>query len=160
MRAEDRGQAPLRLSGGCVTSGPRSNLRLGVAPRTMSVTRRQTVFAGLDQPEQWPATRGRPRPQRLDAPLETLPGVGATLKLKLAKLGLETVRDLLEHRPRRYESAADELSIAELRGSDEVVIVGEILNVSKRPLRGRRSLVTARVFDGTAPITATCFNQP
>ncbi len=126
----------------------------------MSVTRRQTVFAGLDQPDAWPATRGRPRPQRLDAPLETLPGVGATLKRKLAKLGLTTVRDLLEHRPRRYESAADELSIAELRGSDEVVIVGEVLNVTKRPLRGRRTLVTARVFDGTAPITAAWFNQP
>jgi ATP-dependent DNA helicase RecG len=124
------------------------------------MTRRQTVFAGLDQPETWPATRGRPQPQRLDVPLDTLPGVGATLKRKLAKLGLETVRDLLEHRPHRYESAADELAIAELRGSDEVVIVGEILNVNKRPLRGRRTLVTARIFDGTAPITAAWFNQP
>jgi ATP-dependent DNA helicase RecG len=124
------------------------------------MTRRQTVFAGLDQPETGPATRGRPQPQRLDVPLDTLPGVGATLKRKLAKLGLETVRDLLEHRPHRYESAADELAIAELRGSDEVVIVGEILNVNKRPLRGRRTLVTARIFDGTAPITAAWFNQP
>jgi ATP-dependent DNA helicase RecG len=125
-----------------------------------AVTRRQTVFAGLDQPPAWPATRGRPQPHRLDAPLDALPGVGATLKRQLSKLGLETVRDLLEHRPRRYESAADELAIAELQGSDEVVIVGEILNVNKRPLRGRRTLVTARVFDGTAPITAAWFNQP
>jgi ATP-dependent DNA helicase RecG len=125
-----------------------------------AVTRRQTVFAGLDQPQAWPATRGRPQPHRLDVPLDTLPGVGATLKRTLGKLGLETVRDLLEHRPRRYESAADELAIAELRGSDEVVIVGEVLNVSKRPLRGRRTLVTARVSDGTAPITAAWFNQP
>src|SRR5579862_6633849 len=142
------------------SSGPRSTLQLGVVPRTMSIARRQTVFAGLDPPPAWPTTRGRPQPRRLDASLETLPGVGATLKRKLAKLGLETVRDLLEHRPRRYESAADERAIAELRGSDEVVIVGEILNVSKRPLRGRRTLVTARVFDGTAPITAAWFNQP
>jgi hypothetical protein len=73
----------------------------------MTPIRRQTVFAGLDQPRAWPATPRRPRPSRLDAPLDTLPGVGATLQRRLAKLGLETVRDLLEHRPRRYEAAAD-----------------------------------------------------
>ena len=101
-----------------------------------------------------------PRPQRLDASLETLPGVGATLRRKLAGLGLETVRDVLEHRPRRYETAADEVAIAELRPDEEVVIAGEVLNVQKRPLRGRRTRVTARIFDGTAPVTASWFNQP
>ena len=126
----------------------------------MTETRRQTAFARLDQPPAWPATRGRPRPQRLEASLDSLPGVGATLKRKLASLGIATVRDLLEHVPRRYETAADEVAIAELHGDEEVVIVGDILNISKRPLRGRRTLVTARVSDGTATIGATWFNQP
>jgi hypothetical protein len=81
---------------------------------------RHTGFASLDQPQGWPATRGRPQPRRLDAPLDTLPGVGATVKRKLAKLGLETVRDLLEHRPRRYEVAAPEVKIAaEHRDAEE-----------------------------------------
>ena len=126
----------------------------------MTETRRQTAFAGLDRPPAWPATRGRPRPQRLEATLDSLPGVGATLKRKLAGLGIATVRDLLEHVPRRYESAAEEIPIAELHGDEEVVIVGDVLNVSKRPLRGRRTLVTVRVTDGTATIGATWFNQP
>ena len=126
----------------------------------MTATRRQTVFAGLDQPESWPATRGRPQPQRLDAELDDLPGVGVTLKRRLAKLGLRTVRDLLEHRPHRYESAVEEVAIAALAGTDEVAIAGEVLNVSKRPLRGRRTMVTARVSDGTAAISAAWFNQP
>ena len=126
----------------------------------MTETRRQTAFAGLDQPPAWPATRGRPRPQRLEASLDSLPGVGATLKRKLAGIGISTVRDLLEHVPRRYESAAEEIPIAQLHGDEEVVIVGDVLNVSKRPLRGRRTLVTARVTDGTATIGATWFNQP
>jgi ATP-dependent DNA helicase RecG len=126
----------------------------------MTLARRQTVFAGLDQPRAWPMTPRAPRPQRLDASLETLPGVGVTLRRRLARLGLETVLDVLEHRPRRYESAADEVAIASLRGDAEVVIVGEVLNVEKRPLRGRRTRVTARIFDGTAPITASWFNQP
>ena len=126
----------------------------------MTAVRRPTVFAGLDPPPVWPATRGRPRPQRLDLELDALPGVGVTLKRKLANLGLHTIRDLLEHCPRRYESAADEVAIADLGGDEEVVITGEVLNVTKRPLRGRRTLVNARVFDGSAPVTAAWFNQP
>jgi ATP-dependent DNA helicase RecG len=125
----------------------------------MTALRRQTVFAGLDQPESWPATRGRPQPQRLDRELDVLPGVGATLKRKLAKLGLVTIRDLLEHRPRRYESAVDEVAIAALGGTDEVAIAGEVLNVSARR-RGRLRIVTARISDGTASVAATWFNQP
>jgi ATP-dependent DNA helicase RecG len=127
----------------------------------MTTSRRQTVFAGLEPPQAWLPTRGRPQPQRLDVGLDALPGVGVTLKRRLAKLGLETVRDLLEHRPRRYESEADEVAIADLGGSsDEIVIVGEVMNVTKRPLRGRRTLVTARIADETATITAGWFNQP
>jgi ATP-dependent DNA helicase RecG len=127
----------------------------------MTTSRRQTGFASLDPPQAWLPTRGRPQPQRLDVALDALPGVGVTLTRKLAKLGLGTVRDLLEHCPRRYESAADEVAIASLgRSTEEVVITGEVLNVTKRPLRGRRTLVTARVSDGTVPVTATWFNQP
>jgi ATP-dependent DNA helicase RecG len=127
----------------------------------MTSIRRPTVFAGLDQPPVWPPTPRAPRPEHLDRELDTLPGVGVTVKRKLAKLGLETVRDVLEHAPRRYESAADEVPIAALaRGGEEVVIVGEVLNVTKRPLRGRRTMVTARIGDGTATISAAWFNQP
>ena len=113
----------------------------------MTALRRQTVFAGLDQPQSWPATRRAPQPQRLERELDVLPGVGATLKRKLARLGLVTLRDLLEHRPRRYESAVDEVPIAALAGQDEVAIAGEVLNVSARR-RGRLRIVTARISDG------------
>ena len=81
------------------------------------------------------------------------------MQRKLAKLGLETLRDLLEHRPRRYESAADLRRIADLRGDEEVVIEGEVMTVTQRR-RGRRTIVTARVSDGSASISASWFNQP
>jgi ATP-dependent DNA helicase RecG len=120
---------------------------------------RHTGFARLDQPPVWPPTRRAPQPRRLDAPLDTLPGVGPTVKRKLAKLGLETVRDLLLHRPRRYEAAAAEVSIAALGGDEEVVIAGEVLNLNSRR-RGRLTILTVKISDGTATISATFFNQP
>jgi ATP-dependent DNA helicase RecG len=127
----------------------------------MTPTRRQTVFAGLDQPGAWPPTPRALRPQRLELALDSLPGVAATTQRKLGRLGLATVRDVLEHRPRRYETAADEISIAALRPGEEVVVTGRVLNVEKRPMRGRRrTRIVARVDDGTATVSVTWFNQP
>jgi ATP-dependent DNA helicase RecG len=127
----------------------------------MTPTRRQTVFAGLDQPGAWPPTPRALRPQRLELALDSLPGVAATTQRKLGRLGLATVRDVLEHRPRRYETAADEVSIAALRPGEEVVVTGRVLNVEKRPMRGRRrTRIVARVDDGTATVSVTWFNQP
>jgi ATP-dependent DNA helicase RecG len=127
----------------------------------MTATRRQTVFAGLDHPGAWPPTPRAPRPLRLELGLDSLPGVAATTQRKLGRLGLTTVRDVLEHRPRRYETAADEVAIAALRQGQEVVMSGRVLNVEKRPLRGRRrTRIVARVDDGTAVVSVTWFNQP
>jgi ATP-dependent DNA helicase RecG len=127
----------------------------------MTTTRRQTVFAGLDQPRAWPPTPRALRPQRLELSVDSLPGVAATTQRKLGRLGLATVRDVLEHRPRRYETAADEVSIAALQPGDEAVVSGQVLNVESRPLRGRRrTRIVARVDDGTATVSVTWFNQP
>ena len=127
----------------------------------MTCTRRQTVFAGLDQPHAWPPTPRALRPERLELGLDSLPGVAATTQRKLGRLGLATVRDVLEHRPRRYETAADEVSIAALREGEEVVVIGRVLNVEKRPMRGRRrTRIVARIADGTATVSVTWFNQP
>ena len=101
-----------------------------------------------------------PRPDRLELGLDTLPGVGPTLQRKLAKLGLSTVRDVLEHRPRRYETAADEVAIAALRAGEECVISGRVLRAEKKPMRGRRTRIVARVDDGTAAVSVNWFNQP
>jgi ATP-dependent DNA helicase RecG len=126
----------------------------------VTATRGQPGFAGRERHGRWPPTRGRPRPERLERSVETLPGVGVTMRRKLAGLGLATVRDVLEHRPRRYESAAELVRIADLGpGDDEVAIEGEVLSTSSRR-RGRLQILTARVSDGTASVSATWFNQP
>ena len=117
-------------------------------------------FAAVDPPERWTPTRGRVRPERLEAPLDSLPGVGPTLKKRLAKLGLERLGDLLDHRPRRYERPAPEKRIADLFGDEEVLIQGEVLKTSLRRGRGRLQILTAQVSDGSGQISATWFNQP
>ena len=117
-------------------------------------------FAGAQAPERWPPTRGRPRPEELNRSLDTLPGVGPSQRGKLAKLGLRTVRDLLEHRPRDYQQAVGETPISNLFGEEEAVIAGEVRRISIRPTRRRLTVLKAAVRDESGEISAVWFNQP
>src|SRR5918911_172690 len=107
------------------------------------MTRAHPGFTGVVQHE-WPRPRGWVPPQKLDA------------------LGISSVRNLLDHAPRRYESAAEQVAIAKLGLVDgEVAIEGRIVSARARPLRGRRTLVNAIVRDESGgQITAQFFNQP
>jgi ATP-dependent DNA helicase RecG len=124
----------------------------------MTVTRRQTGFGSLDRPALWPRPRSLARPERLDLPLDTLPGVGPTIAKRLAKLGLESVRDLLEHAPFRYVGARPISSIS--GDGEEVSIEVTVGRVSSRRVRARMTIVEADVSDDTGRIRATWFNQP
>jgi ATP-dependent DNA helicase RecG len=125
--------------------------------RTVAV-RLPVGLAGADS-DTWPRPRLFPRPEALEREVAVLPGVGPAVKKKLERLGLRTVGDLLAHRPFRYEQPVPERRIADLHGDEEVAIAGEILSVSKRR-RGRLQMLTARVSDGSATVSATWFNQP
>ena len=125
----------------------------------LTPTRPQAGFAGLDPPPTWPVPRGRGRSERLELPLDTLPGVGPVVAKRLAALGLRSIGDLLLHRPRRYEPAAPELAIGELHGEDEVAIAGVVRSAGVRRTR-RVSVLEALVTDGSRSIKAVWFNQP
>jgi ATP-dependent DNA helicase RecG len=120
---------------------------------------RPTGFATVDRPEAWPRLRGEPRPERLAAPLESLPGVGPRIAARLKKLGLATVRDLLEHRPRDYQRSVGESRIVDLFGEQEAVIVAEVKSVSLRRTRRRLTVLKATVADDSGSIPAVWFNQ-
>jgi len=138
-----------------VTSGPGSYTRTALAAIATAI-RLPAGFAGLDRPQAWPPSRCRPAD--LDRPLDTLPGVGRTIRARLAKLGLLTVRDLLSHRPARYVGARP---ISSLFGEgEEVSIEVEVLSVSTRKPRRSLTIVEARVRDESGGLSATWFNQP
>jgi len=101
-----------------------------------------------------------PRPERLDATVQSLPGVGPKLGASLGALGIGTVRDLLFHRPRRYEPPAPLRRTCDLLAGEEATIEGEVEHAAKRPTRRRGlTIVEARVRDSGGALTAIWFNQ-
>ena len=126
------------------------------------MTRMHPGFSGVVQ-HNWPRPRGWTPPQHLDAlDVQSLPGVGPSLAKRLRTFGITTVRELLLHAPRRYESAVDQVAISKLGMAEgEVAIEGRIVSARSRPLRGRRTLVSAVIADGSGgQISASFFNQP
>jgi len=125
---------------------------------TTVLVRLPVGFAGVDAAA-WPRPRSFPRAEELGRSVEVLPGVGPAVRKRLERLGLETVGDLLAHRPFRYEEPVPEVRMADLRADEDVAIAGEVLSTSTRR-RGRLQMLTARISDGTATVSATWFNQP
>jgi ATP-dependent DNA helicase RecG len=120
---------------------------------------RMRPFAGDETGSNLNPPRARPRPERLDEGVRTLPGVGPALEKRLAKLGIRRVRDVLTHRPRRYEEPVPERRIADLFGEEETAIAGTVRSVSVRRPRRRLSIVQAVVADESDQIKAIWFNQ-
>jgi ATP-dependent DNA helicase RecG len=126
-----------------------------------AAARRRVSFAAASTADDpLPRPRAFPRPEELQRSVEALPGVGPTVRKRLAKLGLATIGDLLSHAPFRYETAADEKPIAGLRIDEEAVVDVEVVRFSSRRTRRRLTIQNAVVSDGDGRLTAVWFNQP
>ncbi|MDC0069478.1 ATP-dependent DNA helicase RecG [Gammaproteobacteria bacterium] len=80
----------------------------------------------------------------------SLKGVGPALAKKLAKLGIETVQDILFHLPFRYEDRTQITPIGASRAGESYVLQGEI--VACEVAYGRRRSLLAYLQDNTGKI--------
>jgi len=105
------------------------------------------------------AEAGRPA---LEQPLESLRGVGPARARALRRLGLETLRDLVLHVPRRLESSGRAATLPELLESDgeEVLVFSGRVEARRFSRFGRRSSLRLRVSDGEREVEIVYFNQP
>ncbi|HWJ06662.1 MAG TPA: ATP-dependent DNA helicase RecG, partial [Steroidobacteraceae bacterium] len=91
-----------------------------------------------------------------ERPVTALRGVGPALAESLARLGLQTVQDVLFHLPLRYEDRTRVVPIGSLRHGDRAVVEGEI-QLSEVAFRRRRTLLV-RLADGTGYVTLRFFH--
>ena len=89
-------------------------------------------------------------------PVTALSGVGPALAGRLARLGVETVADLLFLLPNRYEDRTHIVPIGALRPGARVAVEGGI-ELAEVVFRRRRTLL-ARLSDGTGFLTLRFFH--
>lgn len=96
----------------------------------------------------------------LSAPLTVIQGIGPRHAETLARLGLNSLEDLLFYFPRRYDDYSQLKPISRLFYREEVTVIGTVKNVHTRPIRaGRFNLTEAIISDGSGDLRLTWFNQ-
>ena len=89
-------------------------------------------------------------------PVTALKGVGAKVAEKLAKIGLNTIQDILFHLPSRYEDRTRIYAIDACRPFSHVSIQGEVKSADIQ--YGKKRMLVVKVSDGTGTITLRFFH--
>ncbi|TLX62456.1 ATP-dependent DNA helicase RecG [Stutzerimonas nosocomialis] len=84
-------------------------------------------------------------------PVTALKGVGAALAEKLARVGLETLQDVLFHLPLRYQDRTRITPIGALRPGQDAVIEGVVSGADI--VMGRRRSLLVRLQDGSGTLS-------
>ena len=79
--------------------------------------------------------RSLPRPSVLRRAISGLPGVGPAAAKRLAKLGIETAGDLLEHLPFDHRDYEGRRTVAELAIGEEATVLVVVRDCRVRPTR-------------------------
>ncbi|MBI2798239.1 ATP-dependent DNA helicase RecG [Candidatus Saccharibacteria bacterium] len=98
---------------------------------------------------------------KLTDSVKTLTGVGPVVERGLQKLGLETIGDLLNYFPRKWEDYSKITKIRSIRPGNVALLAHVETIHARRSFRNRRLAITEAILsDGTGTIKATWFNQP
>jgi ATP-dependent DNA helicase RecG len=98
-------------------------------------------------------------PQVLDSSVMAIKGINEALNKKFAKLGVQTVRDLLYYFPNRHLDYSQREYINSLRVGQENTIIANVWESREVQLGSRRS-AEATVGDETGNVRVVWFNQP
>lgn len=100
-------------------------------------------------------------PVQLDTPAQYIKGVGPRRAQMLAKVGIETVEDLLKYRPFRYEDRTDLKRIGQLESGVEAVIQGEVTFAGEiSTFRKHVRMFEIALADDSGSIPVKFFHQP
>ena len=92
--------------------------------------------------------------------LFNLKGVSKATYLKLKKLNIESLHNLIYYFPRAYDDRTNLKKIGELKGDEHVVLKGSIMNVSAPPTRSGMKMIKATISDGTGILEIVWFQRP
>jgi len=129
------------------------------APPSQPGEREATV---IDEPrKEYPTA---PAPERTgglspSASVVALKGVSTATQEKLARLGIETIDDLIHHFPRRHDDLRHLAPISELEPGTQATIVGAVHRAGVQRTKGGLVVTRVMVSDGTGRLEASWYGQ-
>jgi len=96
----------------------------------------------------------------LDERVSSVYGIGEARAKKLAKLGIQNVRNLVYNFPRTYKDITRPQAIASLEVGEDAVIEGEVVTIATQRTRRGFVVTNALVKDDSGQMPLVWFNQP
>jgi ATP-dependent DNA helicase RecG len=93
-------------------------------------------------------------------PVADIKGIGPKKLAGLVDMGVTSVADLIAYYPRRWLDRTNEARIRDLVIGQEALVLVDIRGVTKRLTKQRKTMITARVGDGSGQMSVVFFNQP
>lgn len=93
-------------------------------------------------------------------PLNTLKGIGDKTGKLFAKLGIETVDDLLEYYPRAYDAYEEPVSVGQLKPDTVMAVSGMLFRSAEVKRYSHIQVITTMIKDITGTLTLTWYNMP
>ncbi|MDP2234051.1 MAG: ATP-dependent DNA helicase RecG, partial [Actinomycetota bacterium] len=78
----------------------------------------------------------------------------------LGRLGILSIRDLLQHYPFRYVDLTAVVPLLQVKPGTEVTVVGRVHDIKIKKPKPRLSIVEVAIVDGTGVMLGVWFNQP
>lgn len=128
-------------------------------PQTRPKTKPDTAVKAAKKSKTAKISPAEPDPEGLRQPVTTLKGVGPKIGEQLAKLGAQTIGELLYIFPRRYDDYTLMKPINKLQYGEQVTIIGTIWETRARRTRTNQIIVESMINDGTGTVKASWFNQ-
>ncbi len=102
----------------------------------------------------------QPLQTKLEQPITVLKGIGTKKAEQYARLGVETLWDLIWHLPRRYDDFSRVRFIADAEEGERISVVANLRRFSERKFSYKKQIVQAIFNDGSGAIRTTWWNQP
>lgn len=96
----------------------------------------------------------------LESPVTEIKSIGEERSRKLSKLGIFTVKDLIEHFPRDYEDRSQIRNISDIQINEENTFIGKVKGVPDDIRVKNLRMIKAKIEDSTGKVTAVWYNQP
>ncbi len=98
-----------------------------------------------------------------DAPVTEVPGLGPQAAKDLHEaFGIASMRDLVEHWPRRHQDLGERMGLGEVVEGEAATLVGVVRSWNQKRVRGGKLKISEATVDAEAggAFTITFFNQP
>ena len=106
-----------------------------------------------------PQSDARDLPDVSGQPITDLKGIGAKRAEQYARLGIETIGDLIWHLPHRYDDFSRVRLIADVEEGESLSVVANLRGFSTRRFAYKKEILKGVFSDGSGTIRTTWWNQ-